>query len=445
MRRLWTIALAIVAVAGACERSVDLGGSLCSTCVTDKDCAGGACAQFGGDAYCSLACPTGNECASDSACISLSTVSGDQINGCVPRGDICGPQAPSSPAVQDAGTCGALNGPSVTSACSSCSRSSRECQPNGCYDGWWCNTATRKCQAPPTTCATGGIGFDGGAPITGSVGNDGGTVSRLYFGVVGDTRPAVLDDTDGYPVSIISAIFSGLQSVHPMPPFVVSTGDYVFAEARGSEAARQLDVYLVARARYSGVLFPALGNQECAGATSSNCGAGSANGITNNYASFVSKMLAPIGKPLPYYAIAIDASDGAWTAKLVFVAANAWSDTQASWLEGALARPTTYTFVVRHEPAGVSAPGVGPSEAIMARHPYTLAIVGHAHTYGRTGSKQITVGNGGAPLTGGANYGYAIVAQRTDGTVQVDMLDYATGQADPSFRFAVRADGSTAP
>jgi hypothetical protein len=80
----------------------------------------------------------------------------------------------------------------------------------------------------------------------------------------------------------------------------------------------------------------------------------------------------------------------------------------------------------------------------MAKHPLTLAIVGHTHTYGKTGPKQVTIGNGGAPLTGGSNYGWGHVTQRGDGAVQVDMIDYQSGQPDVKFRFALKADGSPA-
>ncbi len=129
----------------------------------------------------------------------------------------------------------------------------------------------------------------------------------------------------------------------------MTTGDYMFASTGGTQAGPQLDLYLAARADFSGPLFPAMGNHECTGATASNCGAGAANGITANYSAYLSKLLAPIQKTEPYYAIKINASDSSWTAKLVFVAANAWSSTQATWLESTLSQPTTYTFVVRHE------------------------------------------------------------------------------------------------
>jgi Calcineurin-like phosphoesterase len=271
-------------------------------------------------------------------------------------------------------------------------------------------------------------------------------LADLSFAVVGDSRPATVDDTAGYPTSIVERIFDDIQALRPAPRFAVSTGDYMFASTRAGQAAIQLDLYLHARSRYAGVVFFAMGNHECTGATASNCGAGNVDGVTDNYAQFLSKLVAPLGRVAPYWLVPIAAADGAWTAKVVVVAANAWDDVQAAWLDEALARPTTYTFVVRHEPASAkAAPGVSPSEAILARHPYTLCIVGHSHTYARSGAREVIVGNGGAPLTSAlAGYGFALVRRRTDGAVQVDELDYMTSQPDPTFTFAVRADGSPA-
>jgi hypothetical protein len=221
----------------------------------------------------------------------------------------------------------------------------------------------------------------------------------------------------------------------------------MFASSFGPQSGPQLDLYLGARGKYAGTLFTAMGNHECTGATASNCGPGSANGVTNNYGAFLQKLLAPIGKTEPYYSVRVDAEDASWTSKLIFVAANAWSTTQAAWLDGELAKPTTYTFLVRHESHSVTqAPGVAPAEQIMAKYPYTLSFVGHTHTYEHfTRSREVVIGNGGAPATGSKNYGFAVAQQRADGAIQVDVLDYATLTADTSFRFAVKADGSPAP
>lgn len=277
------------------------------------------------------------------------------------------------------------------------------------------------------------------------------TADRLLFACVGDTRPAVENDTAGYPTNVIGSLYAGIQALEPRPPFVVTTGDYLFASTDSSsgaaQAAAQLDLYLKARAIYAGALFPALGNHECTGATASNCGPGAADGVTPNYAAFVEKMLGPLGATEPYYAVEVASRSGAWTAKIVFVAANAWSTRQERWLDAELSRATTYTFVVRHEPAEAStAPGVLPSEALMAAHPYTLSIVGHTHTYRHDAAhpREVLIGNGGAPLSA-KDYGFGIFSQRSDGAIVVDMIDWRTGQADPAFGFAVRADGSPVP
>jgi hypothetical protein len=277
------------------------------------------------------------------------------------------------------------------------------------------------------------------------VGPNGGTLSRLHFAVVGDTRPAIINDTRAYPSAVIDAIYTDIAALQPMPAFVVTSGDYQFSTGNGTQAAPQLDLYLAARAHYPGTVFAALGNHECDGNTTSNCGTGNKSGVTANYTAFMQKLLAPLGQTKPYYGIHIDAKDGSWTAKLLFVAANAWDTAQAQWLSTAMAQPTTYTFVVRHEPSqATTAPGVTPSEQIMAQHPYTLAIVGHTHTYGKTGARQVTIGNGGAPLVSGGNFGFGLLTQRPDGAIQVDMVDYQSGKTDAAFHFAVHPDGSPA-
>jgi hypothetical protein len=135
-------------------------------------------------------------------------------------------------------------------------------------------------------------------------------------------------------------------------------------------------------------------------------------------------MIFPLGETRPYYAKRFSGPD--WTAKFVFIAGNAWTDEQAVWLENALSEDTTYTFVVRHEPHYSStAPGVDPSTTILAKHPLTMLITGHTHSYGHVPAyREIIVGNGGAPLTSSTNYGYVIVARQPDGTLQTTSYDY---------------------
>lgn len=277
------------------------------------------------------------------------------------------------------------------------------------------------------------------------VGPTGGTVDVLRFAIVGDTRPATIDDTAGYPKAVIQKIWQDVEAHNPRPYFAVTTGDYMFAKPYGSQASPQIDLYLAARAAFTNVSFPAMGNHECTGATASNCGQGNADGVTTNYTTFLQKMLAPIGQTKPYYTLNVSGNGNAWTAKFVFVAGNAWDSAQATWFAAEMAKPTTYTFVVRHEgTTATTAPGVTPSAQIMAQHPYTLLLAGHTHTfsYSKT-NKEVITGNGGAPLTGGVNYGYVIGEQRADGAIVFNEYDYSTNAVQKTF--AVKADGSAAP
>lgn len=360
----------------------------CTLCTTNADCASGVCAQFQGDTFCAPRCSSTTPCGAHETCDEATSTHGAKEKVCVPDADVCG-------------------------------------------------------ATPPKTAGGTGPLTDHGA-VVGTVGENGGKLSRLRFAVVGDTRPPIINDTKGYPSATIKQIYSDIQALRV--PFVVTSGDYVFSAGNGTQAAPQFDLYLAARSQFAGTVFPALGNHECDGAVTSNCGPGGKTGETANYTAFRSKLLAPIGKSEPWYSVDVDAQDGSWSAKLVFVAANAWNATQQAWLETTLAKPTTYTFIIRHEPSQASqAPGVTPSEQIMARHPYTLAIVGHTHTYGRTGPRQVTIGNGGAPLVSGTAFGFGLIDQRPDKSIEINVVEAGTGKADTAFRFALKPDGSPAP
>jgi len=298
-----------------------------------------------------------------------------------------------------------------------------------------------------STSGTGGkSGTGGSTTATGVTGISGGTLDLLNFVIVGDTRPPNEDDTAGYPTAIITKIWQDVEAFSPRPAFAVTTGDYQFASTTGTQQAAQIGLYLTARAAFTNVSFAAMGNHECTGATASNCGTGNTDGITTNYTTFMTKMLTPLGLKLPYYTVNIASPTKAWTAKLVFVAGNAWDATQATWLEGELAKPTTYTFVVRHEGASATtAPGVTPSIAIVNKYPFTLNLVGHTHEYYyNPQDREVVVGNGGAPLSGTGNYGYVVAQQRaSDGAIVFNEYDYMTNAVANTF--ALKADGTTAP
>jgi hypothetical protein len=249
---------------------------------------------------------------------------------------------------------------------------------------------------------------------------------ELRFAVVGDTRPANLDDTANYPTDIIKQIWMDVEAEGP--PIAVTTGDYIFASTVGHEVDPQLDLYLAARGAFSGTVYPTMGNHECTGYTTSNCGPGGKDGNPPNYTQFVTRMLGPLGVDRPFYVEHFAAPDGSWTAKFIFIAGNAWTPLQADWLDKVLAEPTTYTFAMRHEPHySNTAPGVDPSTTMLALHPLTMLITGHTHSYEHVPAyREIIVGNGGAPLTSSQNYGYVMVERQPDSNLRVTSYDYQT-------------------
>ncbi|HEY6461333.1 MAG TPA: hypothetical protein VIY73_14305, partial [Polyangiaceae bacterium] len=177
--------------AATVEASEDAGVS-CTPCASDGDCHGTTCVTVPGGNFCASTCSTSTDCSSDTTCTPVNSVaSGAQIGACVPRGGECG-VAPTGDGAAPA-TCGQLAGPSTTAGCAC--PSGKTCNANGCRYQDYCDTTSNTCVPAPIGCGTPGAAYDGGAAPTGSVGADGGTVSRLYFAVVGDTRPPDEDET----------------------------------------------------------------------------------------------------------------------------------------------------------------------------------------------------------------------------------------------------------
>ncbi len=252
------------------------------------------------------------------------------------------------------------------------------------------------------------------------------SANALRFAVFGDVRPAQPNDTAHYPTAIATALFQ--QIAARAPSFVVGTGDYMFVSSSNNQGVLdQLGALKSAEQAYAGPIYHALGNHECTGATASNCPLG---GETANMRGFMD-MLVPAGTSTPYYRV--DGATPRGAAKVVLVAANAWSDAQAAWLEAQLAEPTAYTFVVRHEAPSVSeTAGAAASEAIIAKHPLTLELLGHWHRYEKLDDKHVVSGNAGAPLSGGS-YGFVLVDLSTNGNLAVSEIDQATGDATDTF------------
>jgi hypothetical protein len=125
----------------------------------------------------------------------------------------------------------------------------------------------------------------------------------------------------------------------------------------------------------------------------------------------------------------------------VFIAANYWNATQASWLKTQMADPTPYTFVMRHEPVESSTsglPGVAASENIVSAYPHTRELLGHTHTYRHPDQQglynHVVTGNAGAPFDGGGTfYGGLLVQQQANGNVTATEYDESTGTPNDSW------------
>jgi hypothetical protein len=262
------------------------------------------------------------------------------------------------------------------------------------------------------------------------VGANGGQVDRLFFAVIGDTRPSMPNNTSGYPTAVVQRIFSQMETMSPKPQFVVGTGDYVFSTSGSKSSQKQFDLFTKAAASYSGVVFAAMGNHECKMSTATNCAGSTSN---KTYNAFLNNMVKPLGKDKPYYTVRIDAKDGSWTSKFVYLACNAWESTQARWFENEMRLPTTHTFVVRHEPTQTTkGPCVNETNAVLKKSTYSLLLTGHLHTFAHPSPREIIVGTGGAPLEDDVPHGFATVEQVENG-FRVSAVDSSSGMNLASF------------
>ncbi len=482
LRPLTLGALAAMVFLAACPQSSNSNqnnGGDCADCLKDSDCkAGDVCVQVGASSGCLPECENGF-CEGGGTCSIKLDNAGLQKEVCVGTQDPCAAfSCESCPAgttcnaiaktcVPNSGNgitggpqlCGVLASPEMNGVCCKCP-TGQSCANNGCLGGWWCDTSKCACAAPPATCSNPNPpppngGWDG-QPVTGTVGNAGGTVSRLLFAVIGDTRPANEWKSSSdesrypYPSQVISTIYQDVTGLSPRPSFVISTGDYMYADPSSNMGARQIALYQQAEQVFPNPVFHALGNHECTGYTVSECGPNGRDGNTNSYEAFLNAWVKPLGYNLPYYALHFTGSDGKWTAKIILVAANAWDSTQANWLQGQLSQPTTFTFVVRHEPPDTRCSnGSCPwaqSESLIRSHPLTLEINGHTHTFyfEKSSPSFLIVGNGGAPSSGSGSqgFGYATVSQISDTQVVVSQFDYSSPNATPSRTWTIDANGT---
>lgn len=103
-------------------------------------------------------------------------------------------------AAPDATDCSGLAPPNTSASCNACT-SQTSCQANGCYNGYWCNTATSKCRSAPTDCGGGGGGGAGGG---GSSGGDGSITRIACTGNFGNQLSSRFGRLDGTIVSVVA-------------------------------------------------------------------------------------------------------------------------------------------------------------------------------------------------------------------------------------------------
>jgi hypothetical protein len=276
------------------------------------------------------------------------------------------------------------------------------------------------------------------APITGSVGPTGGTVSRLLFGVSGDARPSMCNETTDYPSSVLASIYSRMAAAGV--EFVVDTGDHQFVCQNGTQAmaTTQMNLYVAATKMLgSKTTFLTLGNHDCVSMTNPNyCGVGGFE--TVNFKAFLSALSGISAQP--YYSF--DVHTGPDMARFVIIADNAWSQTQDTWLNQTLsaAQNYKYLFVFRHHPLdNTDMPDFQRITQIIKMYRHTMVFTGHTHeirldTWNDPSGRTVIVGNGGAPLaTGFTWYGFALVEELANGNLSVKFVDESSGNAMGAF------------
>jgi hypothetical protein len=275
---------------------------------------------------------------------------------------------------------------------------------------------------------------------TGTVGPMGGTVSRLLFGVTGDTRPANCDDVANYPTATITKIFTDMNAAGVQ--FALATGDHQYVCSGGyAGGVQQLSLYAQATKALGGkVVFPTMGNHECN--ETMFCPPGTTLG---RFKAYEDTLLKP-NWTLPYFSFDVKTDNG--LARFVVVADTAWDANESAWLTTTLTNAQAqakYIFVFRHYPLGTTFgnnnvdPELMAEEAIIKAHHYTMLITGHSHEYrhdtsGDPSGRAVIMGLGGAPLTGNASYyGYLLVDQQVDGSLKVSVIDDASGNPTDAF------------
>lgn len=291
-----------------------------------------------------------------------------------------------------------------------------------------------------TSSTSGTTGSSSGATSgsSGTTGSSGAPLLRFAF--TGDTRPATCDDFANYPTTVMQQIASGMQQHNVQ--FALDTGDHVkvchtdTTSQAVSSANQQLGLYTSATNGLGKPFYFTMGNHECWD-NKSLCDV--SDPVLNVFMGFVNQQ---VQTSTPYYTFDVQTPHG--VATFVFVADTAWDSTQATWLESVLTHgdSSAYTIIAKHVPTSNTTDFSTNADevTIIERHKFALLVDAHAHLYSHAGEngREITLGLGGAPLSNPSidSYGFGLVEQQSDGTLQVSVIDATTNVARDSFSLA---------
>jgi hypothetical protein len=220
--------------------------------------------------------------------------------------------------------------------------------------------------------------------------------------------------------------------------FALDTGDHMKvckntnAQTEYLSATQQMQMYRQVTQTLGVPFYFTMGNHECLD-NSNLC-----NTSDSNLSVFISFLTYPT--QTPYYTFDVNTPSG--VATFVFVADTAWDSTEATWLQNALTHgdSSKYTVIAKHVPSSNTTdfPTNVDEMAIIEQHRFSLLIDSHTHQYLHSGEngREVTEGLGGAPLDNtGDDWGYGLVEQQPDGSLQVTIYN-ATSDA-PRDQFSV--------
>jgi hypothetical protein len=381
---------------------------LCTYCTDDSQCGGNPCFQdVTGARFCGAPCDNSN-CPAGYACLPVTGTAGTVSSTCFPTNEQC-----LATVVPDGGV---VIPPGVDLA---------GFTPPG-------NDAAMPPKPDMAIACT--------PPAGGTIGPNGGTVDRLFFGYTGDTRPpSGAGSFSSYPSQlqmVINNIFTqmGKQGV----AFALDGGDHMEA-SNLSDARGCMADYASAAALLGKPVFMTMGNHACAATFNNDCGFAGAATSDPKMQAFMESLQTVSGQTSPYYRFDVMTQSG--LAVFIVVADDAWNSTQQTWLTQQLNDADAhakYTFVSKHHPDGnTDQPTFQQIYDLVKMHKYTLFLTGHSHEYKRqyTDPRAVVMGLGGAPFDNPNQmwWGYLTAMQCPDDRIYVNVYDQATGNVQANF------------